>query len=247
MALLRRRRGENNLFFTEIAKELGKSPNSVRWMAKRLGLPSTQKTLKKFGRWNSKHAHLRPDVMRYYLNHSFKETSDHFSLTRSELKSLMTICYRLPEFSQFRKETRTHEPWSKRELVFLLRHAGLRNRTWIAKRIGRGNVQSCIKERLLKLGLGSRNLQGLTLSQFQEAFGIRPAFFLQTDAGPARESAAPTLWKIVPWVWLQAEISERRLLAPRLMRDFVDVHAVFQEWIFGGNALSKMKRIVAKI
>lgn len=182
--------------------------------------------------------------MKYFVTHTWEETKEKFGLTQSELKSIFTVGYRLPEFKHLRKETRDHSPWSVKQLSFLLRHTGLRPRKWIAEQIGRGN-EVCIKERMQTLGLASRNMQGLTLSQFREAFGCEPDFYLQTDAGPdgGPKASLPTRWKIVPWVWLDRELKEKRLKTVRELRMLISARAMFQDWVFGGNALAKMKRI----
>lgn len=232
------------MFYTEIAKKMGKPVVCVRLKAKKLGLQSTQKTLDKFGKWNSKHSHIRGPVMKYFMTHTWKETKKRFGLTQSEQKSLFSVGYQMPEFKHLRKETRDHSPWSKSQLLFLLRHAGLMPRKWIAEKIGRGN-QTCIKERLQALGLSSRTMQGLTLSQFIEAFGKRPDFYIQTKAGPngGPKNALPTRWKIIPWVWLDQELRAKRLKTGVELKLLIRARAQFQEWIFQGNALKKMKRI----
>jgi hypothetical protein len=237
----------NKYFYTEIAERIGKPVKSVRWKARKLGLQSTQITIKgRHGKWNAKHKHLRRPAMKYFLTHTWEETQKHFGLTRSELRSLFTIGYQQPELRHLRKETRTHKAWSNKELTFLLTHAGLRPRKWIMNQLGRGSNVCHIKERLQTLGLSSRTLQGLTLSQFKEAFGERPSFYLQTDAGPdgGPKGTLPTRWKIVPWVWLELELKAKRLRTVRELRMLIQTRAMFQEWIFGGSALRKMKRIV---
>jgi hypothetical protein len=247
IAKLKRMASQNKFFYTEIAKALGRPVQAVRWKARQLGLKSTQKTLKhRFGKWNSKHCHLRPQVMKYFMTHSWEETRKHFGLTKSELKSLFTIGYRMPQLKHLRKETRDHSAWSAKQLKFLLTHAGLRPRKWILKQVGRGNNVCCIKERLQTLGLSSRTLQGITLSQFRQAFGHEPEFYLQTDAGPdgGAKTSLPTRWKIIPWVWLDQEIKTKRLKTAKELKMLIAARAMFQEWIFEGNALRKMKRIV---
>ncbi len=238
-----------NLFYTEIARSLGRKPASVRWKARKLGLPSTQKHLRdRFGKWNSKHSHIRGSAMRYFLTHTREQTRKKFGLTESEIKSLFTVGYRLPEFRHLRKETRLHSPWSAKQLQYLLTHAGLIPRKEILRHVKRGNNVCCIKERLQALGLSSRTLQGITLSQFREAFGKDPEFYLATTAGPdgGAKGTLPTRWKIVPWVWLNEQIKSKKLKAPKEFCLLVETRAMFQEWIFEDNALAKMKRIIRK-
>lgn len=247
---LMRLASQNKYFYTEIAKTLGKKPQPVRDKARKLGLLSTKRTLAhRFGKWNQKHSHLREPVMKYFLTHTMEETRKRFGLTKSEIKSLFTVGYRMSRFKHLRKETRDHSPWTLNQLKILLRYSGLRSRLFVAKKIGRGNVKSCIKERYMKLGIASRNLQGLTLSQFVQVFGRRPEYFLQTDAGPhgGRSGLLPTRWKIIPWVWLDRQIRKNKLKTSVEMRYLISARAMFQEWIFEGNALRKMENIINDI
>jgi hypothetical protein len=246
--MLRRLVAEGQKFNTEIARLIGKRPASVSWRVRKLGLtPSRRRACAdRMGGWNAKHAELRGPAMKYFMTHSWEETRKKFGLTESELKSVFTVGYRMPEFKHLRKETRDHSAWTAKQLQFLLTHAGLRPRKWILSQLGRGKNVCTISERLQALGLSSRTLQGLTLSQFREAFGQEPAFFLQTDAGPdgGLKTSLPTRWKIIPWVWLDQELKAKRLKTAKELRMLIAARAQFQEWIFGGNALRKMKRIV---
>lgn len=224
----------------EIAEQLGKPKTGVQIKANRLWGGNPNYRIQK-----TKHKHLRLPVMQYFMRHSAAETIKQFDLSESEFKSIMTVGYMDKQFSHLRKDKRQHAPWTTKQLVFLLRHSGLRPRKWVAEQIGRGNAV-CIKERLQALGLSSRTLQGITLSQFRQAFGADPEFFLQTDAGPDGGSRGgfPTRWKIIPWVWLDQEMKTKRLKAPKMFRQLIATRAIFQEWIFKGNALPKMKRII---
>jgi hypothetical protein len=235
------------MFATEIAKEIGKKPASVSWRMRKLGLVSTRFTNDgRFGKWNAKHAYLREAVLVYFQTHTWAETAKKFGLADRELKSLFTASYRMKEFAHIRKDKRLHSAWSTKQLKFLLQHAGLRPRKWIMAQLGRGNNVCHIKERMQALGISSRTLQGITLSQFRQAFDKEPDFFLQTDAGPngGLKTAMPTRWKIVPWVWLDQELKARRLKTAKEFAIVVSARATFQEWIFEGNALKKMKKIV---
>lgn len=226
----------------EIAERIGRPRSGVAIKVQRVcgGNPNYRLKI-------TKHKHLRVRLLRYYKNHTAIECQKHFGLTQIEFKSCLTVAYKLKSAKHIRKETRDHSPWSADQLKFLLQHAGLRPRQWIVERVGRGKSIYIVKERLMALGLASRNLQGITLSQFRQAFGKDPDFFLQTDAGPKGLSGvwlkAPH-WKIVPWVWLDQEIKAKRLHARSEFRILISTHAMFQEWIFEGNALKKMKKIV---
>lgn len=227
----------------EIAKIMGRSRTGLAIQVQRVigGNPNYRNRI-------TKHKHLRGKLLRYYKNHSADECQKYFGLTSSEFKSCLTVAYRDPRLKKFRKETRTHKPWSAKELQFLLQHAGLMPRKWIMSELKRGNNVCHIKERLQSLGIASRNLQGLTLSQFRKAFGKDPDFYLKTQAGPdgGKKGSLPTRWKIVPWVYLDQELKAKRLRTSKELRLLISTHALFQEWIFEGDTLKKMKKIVKK-
>lgn len=236
---------QQKYFYTEIAEKLGKTPQVVRWKARQLDLPSTQRVLKdRFGKWNSKHSQHREAVMQYFLNHTAEECQKKFKLTLSEFKSLMTAAYRMPEYAHLRKDTRDHSAWTTEQLQFLLTHSGLQPRAWIGKRLKRGN-DICMKEKLGSLGVSSKNLNGLTLTQFREAFGAEPEFYLETKAGPGR-GGTPTYYKIIPWVVLNEWAKRRKLRCHPIMKKLIKTMALFQEWIFDGNALEQMQKILRK-
>lgn len=190
----------------------------------------------------TKHAHLRENVMRYYLTHTAEECQRKFKLTKSEFKSLCTVSYKIPELKHLRKETRRHDAWSAKEFRFLLQHSGLKPRDWIAKELNRGGHLG-IKDRLERLGIASKSVNGLTLSQFREAFGTEPGFCLKTQAGPTRGVHGESYYKIIPWVWLDQELKARRLRTHKTFRQLIAAMALFQEWVFDGDSLKKMKRI----
>ncbi|MGZ3742727.1 MAG: hypothetical protein ACXVB1_00200 [Pseudobdellovibrionaceae bacterium] len=190
----------------------------------------------------TKHAHIREDAMRYFLTHTAEETECKFKLTKSQFRSLMTVGYRIPEFKHLRKETRRHDAWNAYEIKFLLQHSGLRSREWIAKKLKRGGHLG-IKDRLEMLGIASKSVNGLTLSQYREAFNKEPEFYLQTKAGPGRGKYSSTFYKIIPWVWLDQELKAKRLKTHKIFRKLIASMALFQEWVFDGDALNKMQRI----
>lgn len=217
----------------DISKKLGKSQAAIQIIAFRYWGGNPNYRIQK-----TKHKHLRGPVMKYFVTHSAEETMKHFKLTRSEFKSILTIGYRLPEFAHLRKDTRIKREWKSKDYKFLLRHAGLMPRDWIASKLGRGGIMG-IKDRLEKLGVSSRTLNGITLSQFREAFGKEPSFYLKTKAGPGRNET-PTYFKIIPWVYLNKELREKRLMAPKVFCQLAATMALFQEWIFEGDALNKL-------
>lgn len=226
----------------DIAARIGRMPGAVSYCLKRNGVRNTAKD-KIVGKWNNKHAHLRGPLLKYFLNHSAEECQKKFKLTPSEFKSCLTYAYKHPEFAHIRKDRRRHDAWSTKELKFLLRHSGIMPRDWIAKELNRGSELG-IKDRLELLGISSKNLNGLTLTQFREAFGVDPKFYIQTKAGPGQGKHSSTFYKIVPWVCINVEIEKGRLKTHPMFVQLVSSMAIFQEWIFDGNALGKLKRIV---
>lgn len=244
IAQLRLLSSSKSKFYTEIASEMGRSVQSVRWMARKLELPRSQEILRnRYGKWNAKHSHLREPVMRYFVTHSWDETKKKFNLTESELKSLFTVGYRDPKLAHLRKDTRVKREWNTSDLKFLLRHSGIMPREWIGKKLKRGNAHSCIKERLNKLGISSKSINGITISQFRDAFGCDPDFFIQTKAGPTRGIHGSTYWKLVPWTYLNREIKSGRLKTAESFALVIETMAIFQDWIFEGNAVKKLQAI----
>lgn len=231
-----------NILNKDIAKRIGRNPGAVSYCLRRIGVKNTAKD-KIIGKWNNIHAHLREPLLKYFLNHSAEECQKKFNLTASQFKSCITYAYKQPELTHIRKDNRRHDPWSTKELKFLLKHCGIMPRDWIAKELSRGGELG-IKDRLELLGISSKNLNGLTLSQFRQAFGIEPKFFIQTKAGPGYGKYSPTFYKIIPWVWINTEIKNGRLKTHPMFVQLVSSMAIFQEWIFEGNALRKLKRIV---
>lgn len=190
---------------------------------------------------HTKHKHLRESVFKYFLNHTAKETMKKFKLNRSEFKSIFTVGYRDPKLKHLRKDKRNKDKWNSHHYKILLQNAGLKSRSEIAELIGKGNVNSCIKERLQRLGLRSKNVNGVTLSQYRNAFKKEPDFYIQTKAGPGRGNNSSTHWKIIPWVILKKEINNKEIEAPEIMKILIETMAMFQEWIFEGKTKGLMQ------
>lgn len=178
----------------------------------------------------TKHAHLREPVMRYFLKHTWEETQNRFNLSESELKSIFTVSYRDPKFKHLRKDSRRKDAWTSKEYLTLLRFSGLKQRTWIAKKLKRGGIHS-IKDRLEKLGIASKNLQGITLSQYRSAFNCEPKRYFRTDAGPNRRGM-PTKYKIILWMDLDKWLKAGELHAPDVFKIHCSAMARFQKWVW---------------
>lgn len=225
----------------DIAAKFGRRPSAVSYCLRKLGVRNTAKD-KVMGKWNIKHAHLRESAMRYFVTHTAEETEKKFKLTHSEFKSLMTYGYRDKTLLHVRKDKRRHDSWTAYEFKFLLQHSGLMPREWIAKKLKRGGLEA-IRGKLEQLSIASKSVNGLTLSQFREAFNKEPDFYLQTKAGPGQGKYNATYFKIIPWVWLDQELKAKRLKTHKIFRKLIASMALFQEWFFDGDALIKMQRI----
>lgn len=220
-----------DLFATEIAEQLGKSAGAVRYKLRRLGLDPAARAKRsgRLGQWNAKHAHLRRPVLEFYLTHSAGETQKKFGLTAREFKSLLTVSYRDPKMTDLRKDTRRHDPWSFDEIVFLLRHAGLRERRWIAAKLNRGGVDA-VKEMVARLGANTRYINGLPKRLAEELVGHEVHGF-KVNAGPdGRHAGIDCRPIIVPWVRLYYE-AKRSQTTPAHLVDALRAMARFQQRI----------------
>ena len=188
---------------------------------------------------STKHKHLQKDVIKFFLSHTAKETQKRFNLTESEFKSCMTYAYKIKSLKSFRKDTRRRDAWSSKEYQFLLQNAGIQSRDWIAKKLKRGGRQG-IKDRLESLGVSSKNLNGITASQFRQAFGCEPDFFIQTNAGPPNLKHSTGHFKLVPWVFLDMQLATGKLKTHKIFADLVATMAMFQNWYFEGKAYEKL-------
>lgn len=225
------------LFMSEIAVAMGKSPAATRWKMHKLGLSYKSSRL---GTYNAKHAHIREAAFEYFLTHSTDQTREHFGLTKSECRSLFSVGYRMPELSHLRKDTRRRDAWSPEEYLFLLRHAGLRDRDWIAAALKRGSrhaVKDCASDRLH--GIWTKQMHGLPHKIVAEQLGVPGLKTVQTAAGPISETHSYR-YIIVPWVVLadsQSKFSVEIRPALRAM-------SRFQKWIYGTTTtLQTMNRI----
>lgn len=210
--------------YPEIAKLMGKTRSQCQQRAQYMGLKNPV-----YGIRQTKHAHLRGKLLRYYLNHSAPECQKKFNLTPSEFKSCLTIAYKNPKWAHIRKETRRHDPWSIEEVKFLLRHSGIQSRTWISRKLKRGGVYS-VKESLSRLNIKSKHLNGMPLTWVELLCGGPLEGSIKTKAGPRGQDDA-FCFRIIPWVRLERLI-EKRKVQPDIYAA-IKVMAKFQRWAFG--------------
>lgn len=229
---LKRLNSEGKYFFSEIAETMNRKPGIVRYMARKLGLKSHLRVQGRKGEWNSKHANLREPVFKYFLDHTFDETREHFKLTQSELKSIFTAGYRDPKLQHLRKDSRRKDGWDDSELIFLLRHSGIQSRTWISRKLKRGGVHS-VKESLSRLHLPSRYVNGMSRGWAVEVFGedIVPAG-IKTKAGPSTPTKGiDCRYRLIPWITCETLTSKKKV--SQEMRLAISTMAQFQRWIHG--------------
>lgn len=228
--------GTRKYFYSEIAQILKKGPNLVRHQARRLGLP---KSTRKMGEWNSKHAHLREAVMKYFVTHSWEDTRKHFGLKSRELKSLFTVAYRDPNLAHLRKDKRRHDGWTLEEKLFLIRHSGIIPRKEISRRLKRGGFHS-IKEELSRLNSNSKFMNGIPLSWYIDIFDRLPDYSIKTKAGPTGGKRGNFHFKLVPWVECERQLGKTRVNP--VYRDAIRAMARFQRWIHQTDCDAAIKR-----
>jgi hypothetical protein len=182
-----------------------------------------------------KHSHLHEEVLKLRLRHDDEFIMDKLNLTSRELKSCLTAAYKKPSLAHLRKDKRKRDPWSNYELKYLLKNAGLISRKKINDHLKRGKSDRVIKEKLNSLGISSKNLNGLTLTQFKNLFKKDPDNFIQTSAGPPnafqRAGENGGRFKIVTWIEISKMIKEKKIDAPYAFKKYIDAMTLFQNWV----------------
>jgi hypothetical protein len=171
---------------------------------------------------------------------------ERFGLTRSEVKSIFTVSYKMPEFAHLRKDTRRRDSWHLDETLFLIRHAGIQPRSWISKKLKRGGIHS-VKEQLYRLNGNSKYMNGIPrgwLLRIMNA-GDCPAG-IKTKAGPTGcpKRNCDFRFRIVPWTVCEKLIKQHpRRFSPELKHG-IRAMAKFQRWIHGvSNVSLRVKRL----
>lgn len=220
----------------EIGKQLGVSTSTIANIVKRHldGNPNHMNSYKHRNR------NLYSKCLKYYQNHSFKETADKFDLTLNELKSVMTYAYRDKSLLHIRKDSRRKDPWSIAEYRKLIQMSGLVQRKTIGSYLNRSIGYQGIKDRLALLKLKSRNVNGLTYSQYLDLFDKKPPFYFKTNAGSGR-----TRILLIPWV----SISKKQLKdQPVFIKKMIESMSIFQMWVYSTRSkkliLNKMNNII---
>lgn len=220
----------------EIGRQLGCSTSTIANIVKRHldGNPNQR----------DKHKHKKRDLyskcLKYFQNHSFKDTAKKFDLTLNELKSVMSYAYQKENLAHIRKDRRRKDPWSVAEYRKLIQMSGLVQRKTIGKALKRAKGYQGIKDRLALLKLKSRNVNGLTYSQYLEIFDKKPEFYIKTNAGSGN-----TRILLIPWVYF----TKKKLKGqPLFIQKMIESMILFQKWSHGTNSrkviLKKMQRLV---
>lgn len=182
--------------------------------------------------FNSKHSHLTEKVMKYFLNHSAKECCDHFNLTMSNFKSLMTRGYRRQDLKHLRKDTRTKREWDLNDWLFTVRRAGLLSRNEIAAGLGRGSYHA-IKDRMKKCGgVSQKFLNGMPLLWAETIWKRKDLFenlALHGTAGPSGKRGEFN-FRIIPWI--ECEKLCEIMITPKKIKSCIRSMAKFQRFIF---------------
>ena len=173
-------------------------------------------------------------VLEYFKTHTAKETQKKFKDVKCEsglininFKSLLAYAQRPNSIFNHlyeRKDYRRKDIWSKDDLLFLLQHTGFVSRLDIGLALGRGQ-EIVIKEKLKQLGVASKSLQGLTLSQYRKFFEKEPKRYVQTTAGP---TTGPTFFKMIPWIYMKEDI--KLLKGP--VKTYFKAMLLFREFVY---------------
>lgn len=239
---LKKLHAEGRYFFKEIAEKMGRDVIAVRHKARKLGLELQPQVKARMGGWNSKHAHLRESVFKYFLTHSWAETKARFALTESELKSLFTVGYKDPKLAHLRKDARRKDSWTLPEIRFLIQNAGIRPRTWISKKLKRGGVYS-VKESLNRLNIPSKHINGLPFKWAETLFqNIKLPKGIKTKAGPTGGGRGNFMFRIIPWVQCEALVKKYPKSTTEEIKSIIRAMATFQRWIYGCDSTEYIVR-----
>lgn len=218
--------------YQHIAEIVGVTKNAVANFAVKNG----------FGIGNKlkiKHKHLRYRVLVFFKNHTEDECLKKFNLTKKNFKSLMTTAYKDEKYKHLRKDVRTKDPLTEKELIKMVQLAGLLPRDQIAKMLNRGSKFHAIKDRFKnQLNCRTKKLHGFTYHEVKDAFDC-PLKYLRTKAGPTKFKLT-----IVPWVYLEEKINycNRNNDFKKLICSL----AKFQRWIYDARTnkgcLGKIRR-----
>lgn len=232
--------------YGEISEIMGMNKNQITTKTQSLGLKNPV-YLKRI----TKHSHIREAAMTYFLTHTFEQTMNKFSLTRSELKSLMTVSYRDPKLSHLRKDNRRKDCWSLDEKIFMIQHSGIQPRSWIANKLGRGTMHS-VKESLRRMCSGSKWVNGMPKTWAIELFGPWDIpDYIETKAGLSGKGShgqkGAFYYRIVPWVLCDQLLKKYKGAIEPDVATMIRSMAKFQRWIHRSKSDKALVKRLSKV
>lgn len=168
-------------------------------------------------------------LKKYFYNHTAEETRKHFGYTKSEFKSCLTYSYKLfPDFYEKCPEKKLN--WNDWQLQTMLKLCGIISRDEIAKIIKKPQERT-IKEKLMNLGVASRNINGITFDGYLNLFGVQPRYYIKTLAGP-RSKTTDFCFIIVPWSVIEKDILKNQIYCSEINAKAVSIMSNFQKWLW---------------
>lgn len=174
------------------------------------------------GQHHRKYKDLYRPVGEYFLTHTAEETCNFFKITKGQFKSIFCYIYKQKQFSDLRKDCRDKRPWSVEDIRIMLCLAGLVPRGKIAKIINRNNAR-VVKEKMQKLGIPLRIVNGMTYSSFVSFFNYTNEVKIFGIEG--------NKFNIVLWVTIEDMINNNILKVDRSFLRYIQIMASFQRWI----------------
>lgn len=235
---------KSDLTCVEIADVMGLKDGCVRYHANRLGYPASKRVLKRdhFNRVVKYSDQVK--IFKFFQSgNSVDETLKKFNISKSRFKSICTVLYKKEDLKVFRKDNRKKDVWNIDEKIELLRFCGLKDRNWVANRLGRGTHES-VKEELSRIGIGSRYVNGLTKSQCNLIFDfemVPSKYVIKTDAGPRDFK-----FILIPWVVIEDIILKNRLKIKYEVVKCIKIMSIFQKWIHGTRGVDETVRKIKK-
>jgi len=230
------KRNCTKMFLKDIAKEFNVKPAALTYFCKKNKIHGRAKK----GAWNSKHSHLRKDVLTYFMGHSFEETQKTFKLSKSELKSLFAAAYRDKTLLHLRKDSRTKEPFDIKTTIKMVKMLGLISRKDVAIKLKRGKTHYVVRDRLKKMNAEeTRYLNGISERWAKQLFGISNVG-IKTKACPKNFESI-----IIPWVDLEYRLS--KMDVDDTLARCVKSMARFQRWIYNSNSRHYIIKQIKKV
>jgi len=180
----------------------------------------------------------KKQVIAYFKTHTARECAEKFKLSHTQIIGVLEMSRRNGLMCPTFKDKRTKKPWTLDELLFVIRHSGVRPRLWMGKQLGRGGAR-VIKERLRTLNSGTKWLNGMPKKWAEELWG-NVSCGIKTDAGPPGGSRGNFHFIVVPWTDCEKLASLRE--THDNVRIAVRAMAKFQKWIHGVNDPSRIRR-----